>query len=330
MKIAFPDKVGGGAGTWIKLFGQFLINRGYEVTRDINDEYDLLVNLADVVPLSELKKVKDRGRKILYRMDGFYWGYLFPEEVGTVRNINLKNIMLCSDRIVFQSYFIKSAVCKELLGYEIDGEVIYNAADPELFYPEGEFFPKLTGKQVILCISTWEPPSLAVPLLKNIFTVAGLLRDRPYEFWLCGYASQEIINELNKLSIAPNLNIAGLGCGVRYEDMPKYLRTADLLLHLRPNDPCPNLIIEAMHCGTPVVGLQSGSLPELLGDSALLAACEDSRQHFPAIDIEDVGQKTIETLNNRPVFRKKVLQRAKKFSLETMGEKYLQEINKLL
>jgi len=61
-----------------------------------------------------------------------------------------------------------------------------------------------------------------------------------------------------------------------------------------------------------------------------LAACEDSRQHFPAIDIEDVCQKIIETLNNHPAFRKKVLQRAKKFSLETMGEKYLKEITKLL
>jgi len=223
LKIAFPGKVGGGAGTWIKLFGQFLINRGHEVTRDINDDYDLLVNLADVVPLLKLEEVKNRGKKILYRMDGLYWDYLFPEGISAKRNINLKNIMLRSDRIIFQSYFVKSVVCEELLRYEIDGEIIYNAADPELFYPEGEIYSKPTDKQVILCISNWGPFGLAIPLLKNIYTVAGLLQNRPYEFWLCGYAPPEIIRELSMLPMTPNLNIAEFTIAFKAKrSMPKF------------------------------------------------------------------------------------------------------------
>ena len=330
MRIAFPNIFLGGAGTWIQLFGDYLLTKGYETTQDLNENFDLLVNLADLLSLETVKRIRQQKIKVLYRMDGIYWGYLYPQKAVTNRNENLKNLMLASDAIVFQSHFVKKVVSQELLGYEIQGEIIYNAADPTLFKPNGDILEKPADKKVILSVTNWGPANLAIPVLKNIFSVAEMLQDQDYEFWIYGYAHPAIISEMNKLNKTPNLKLQGLGKSISHHEMPKYLRTADLLLHLRPNDPCPNLIIEAMSSGTPVVGLKSGSLPELLGDVNLLADCMDSFNEFPTVDLENVSQKIINVLNNSSYYQTNISERAKLFSLELMGEKYLEQIKRVL
>lgn len=63
----------------------------------------------------------------------------------------------------------------------------------------------------------------------------------------------------------------GLGDQIQFlgfvSDVPARLRTWDLLVHasIAP-DPCPNVVIEAMAAGVPVVGPNEGGVPELLED----------------------------------------------------------------
>jgi glycosyltransferase involved in cell wall biosynthesis len=328
VRIALPNKFGGGAGTWIQLFGDYLLTKGYKVIRDLNDDFDLLINVADLLPLEIVNQIRQRKTKILHRMDGIYWGYLYSPKAVADRNENLRKLMLASDTIVFQSHFVKNIICQKLLGYEIQGEVIYNAVDPMIFNPDGDILEKPAGKNLIISIANWGPANLAIPVLKNIFSVAEMLQNRDYEFWIYGYAHPETVCEMAKLKRTPNLQIQGLGKTIDHYDMPKYLRTADILLHLRPNDPCPNLIMEAMSSGTPVIGLKSGSLPELLGDTNLLAGCTDSIDEFPTADLESVCQKIINVLDNLSYYQTKIQERAKLFSIDLMGEKYLEQIKK--
>src|SRR5207248_3199179 len=51
-------------------------------------------------------------------------------------------------------------------------------------------------------------------------------------------------------------------------DAPALYRRAHLLLHTKRNDPCPNVVLEALSCGLPVVHSASGGLPELVGREA--------------------------------------------------------------
>ena len=51
-------------------------------------------------------------------------------------------------------------------------------------------------------------------------------------------------------------------------DAPQLFRRAHLLLHTKVNDPCPNVVLEAMATGLPVVYPRSGGVPELVGDEA--------------------------------------------------------------
>jgi glycosyltransferase involved in cell wall biosynthesis len=51
-------------------------------------------------------------------------------------------------------------------------------------------------------------------------------------------------------------------------DAPAIYQSADLLLHARVNDPCPNVVVEALASGLPVVYPASGGTVELVGDDA--------------------------------------------------------------
>jgi glycosyltransferase involved in cell wall biosynthesis len=66
---------------------------------------------------------------------------------------------------------------------------------------------------------------------------------------------------------------------------PDLMRSADLLLHTKYNDPCPTIVLEAMACGLPVVYSDSGGTPELVGDDAgigIPAPLDWEKDHPPA------------------------------------------------
>ena len=74
----------------------------------------------------------------------------------------------------------------------------------------------------------------------------------------------------------PEPLVAELGLAGRVEflgrytqtDAPVLYRRAHLLLHTKVNDPCPNVVLEAMASGLPVVFPASGGTVELVGDEA--------------------------------------------------------------
>src|SRR5262249_25059833 len=58
-------------------------------------------------------------------------------------------------------------------------------------------------------------------------------------------------------------------------DAPALYRRAHLLLHTKVNDPCPNVVLEALACGLPVVHAASGGVPELVGEEAGIGVAHD-------------------------------------------------------
>ena len=79
---------------------------------------------------------------------------------------------------------------------------------------------------------------------------------------------QQLIDELG---LAGRVDFAG-----RYaqRDAPALYRRAHVLLHPKVRDPCPNVVLEALACGVPVVHSASGGVPELVEDAGIGVSSE--------------------------------------------------------
>lgn len=98
-----------------------------------------------------------------------------------------------------------------------------------------------------------------------------------------------------------------------------------VLLHLKYNDACPTVPIEALACGLPVIGSRSGGMPELISDSAgiLLDVPQDdwNVSHYPKVD--DIANAVIQIMDKHSYYAKNARESAcEKFSVERWIKKH--------
>lgn len=341
MNIGFAiDPVGpGGTRTWIKFFSDYCIQKGHQVYFSPADELDnipldIYLSLAYYTPLEILKSYRERGIKIVYRMDGIYFPF-FIKDQHTMMQFNeiIKENLHFADKIIFQSQFSKEMALQldhTILDQNKQYSIINNGADPKVFTAQGPIINRSKDKTVILAIAYWGTETMAEYSLRHLTEVAMQLQHRgDIEFWILGQAYPHIENYIKQYNL-PNITQLNLSDPITRADMPKYIRSADLVVHIRPNDACSNLIIETMTLGKPIVGLNLGSTPELVGDSALLADCIPSWTSAPTINTQHMTEQILTTLRDIEHYSHLIKERGKLFSLDKMCEHYLESFASLL
>jgi len=91
------------------------------------------------------------------------------------------------------------------------------------------------------------------------------------------------------------------------------------------NPPCPNSVIEALACGLPVVGFNSGSIKELVSDDAgCIVPYSANPWKLETPDIAALAESTAEVLMKQDQFRAAARKRAESaLGLDQMVESYL-------
>ena len=109
------------------------------------------------------------------------------------------------------------------------------------------------------------------------------------------------------------------------KQIPQIDRSAHLLFSADINAACPNSVIEAMACGLPVVGFDTGALKELvLGDLGRVVAYGGDVWKLDHSDIGALAKVAVEILNNQNHFRQAARARAEStLGLDQMTESYL-------
>ena len=103
------------------------------------------------------------------------------------------------------------------------------------------------------------------------------------------------------------------------------MRTSHFLFSAEINPPCPNSVIEALACGLPVVGFETGSLRELIGEAAgRLVPYGGNQWRLEQPDVPALANAAIDVLQEQERFRKAARARADELlSLEKMVDEYL-------
>jgi len=177
-------------------------------------------------------------------------------------------------------------------GYPGPAQVIPQfGVDPELFCPAGERSPNApftigyAGRLV-------EQKGLRV----LVEALAGL--DGGWRLMLCGAGplKAELQARLRDLGLAER---ARFHDQIPSEEMPRYLREMDVLVLpslTRPNwkEQFGRVLVEAMSCGVPVIGSNSGEIPHVIGDAGLI---------FPEGDAEALRSLLARLLEDIPLRR---------------------------
>lgn len=261
LKIAFPHPPGiGGPGTFQIRFISYLKREKIAIVNpNSKDRPDIVLVIGGTRRIIWLITCKIRHIPIIYRLDGINWlhrkvnmgfkNYLINE----LRNRNSKLIHgFIADFIIYQSHFVMEWWSKSCWRKCSNYKIINNGINLSFFKPihSGEMIR-------LLCLeNTIDYSPYAIKLLNNLRILL------PAEIEMDVYGGFN--NQLSRKMLDQKINYRGKV----HRNNVKYIFKNAIYLSLDIHPACPNSVIEALSCGSPVVAFDTGSLKELVPPEA--------------------------------------------------------------
>lgn len=268
-----------------------------------------LVSSAQPPYAEELVRwAKGQGVKLVWNQNGV--GY--PAWAGSqseIHNLSMRKLIHKADFVIYQSRFCRISADRFLGPISGPSEIVNNCIDTDLFIPAP--IPIPSTPWVLLAAGTHQQAERITLALETIV----LLKERKKEVQLIiagkldwPDAEHEVQNLIEKFSIKEQITRFP---PFNQKEAPELYRKAHVLLHLKYKDPCPTVCLEAMSCGLPVIGSNSGGMFELVGnDGGILIDVPESwdQMHYPTAEkLAD----TIESLfDDLSIWQEKARQRA--------------------
>jgi len=223
-------------------------------------------------------------------------------------------------RVIYQSQFIKQWWEDWYRPARVPASVILNGADLNRYTPSG-LHERPSQHYRLLVVEG----SLAGGLDSGLFEAADLANTLSKKFkielMIVGRVDKRAKNKLKNQNA---FRIQFMGAIPR-EQIPWLMRSSHLLFSAEVNPPCPNSVIEALACGLPVIGFNTGSLAEIVqGDAGRLVSYGANPWKLDPADIPSLADAATEVLEDQPRFRKLAREQAEsKLGLDKMMDEYL-------
>ncbi len=306
-------------------FEQGLRARGMDVTHDLSEKSDAVLVLAGTRNLIPLRKARQRGQRIVQRLDGINWvqrvrwagvKYTVRAEYG---NAILSFIRArFADRVIYQSQFIRKWWEDKYGIAKAPASVIINGVDLQTYTPNGEHDRPINRFQLLLLEG-----SLAGGLNSGLFYAVALAEKLSAKFPMEVVVAGRV-DDATQRKLQSKVSVKFLDTIPR-EKIPHLIRSSHLMYSAEVNPPCPNAVIEALACGLPVVGFDSGSLKELVtGDAGRIVPYGGNPWKLETPDISALAESAQDVLTKQDQFRAAARMRAEPaFGLDQMVDAYL-------
>ncbi|HUH98569.1 MAG TPA: glycosyltransferase family 4 protein [Anaerolineales bacterium] len=319
----------GGMTSFRLRFEAGLRRRGVDVTHNPEEATRSVLVIAGTRNLLPLWRARQRGLRVVQRLDGINW-------VQRRKNTGLRHFLRAEYGNLILS-FIRSRIATHILYQSefshrwwddwygrpnIPFSVVHNGVDLNVYRPggAGELPP---GRFRVLIVEGNFGGGYDMGL-ENAIQLTETLAEQyhlPLELVVVGRISEEQ-KALVQSRPGPAVQWAGT---VPRDRIPQLDRSAHLLFSADLNPACPNSVVEALACGLPVVGFDTGALNELIvGDSGRLVAYGGDVWKLDRPDIAALARAAAEILNDQARFRQAARAQAEKaLGLDRMMDGYL-------
>ncbi len=263
-----------------------------------------------------LANIKAKGGRVVQRLAGGY----YPTQHGDSyvdQNRPISDIYnTYSDFVVFQSEYGRMQDFA-IFGPKPKDEyaVIINGVDKTIFFPPKE--KKQKPRKIFVSTGSFRKKVMLEPI---IMALDSLSTKYDLEYWVIGEVTMPELQEYLKRPYVKYMDKLPL------KQLAEKLRMADALIHTQINDICPNSVIEAISSALPVIGFDSGSMPELLSfNTELLAYVSgDILQRVEDFDSSRLAEKIELYINESKKFDKLALENSNLYPFDQCGKQYVE------
>jgi glycosyltransferase involved in cell wall biosynthesis len=327
--------------SFLEKLARGLVSRGIKPCYDLRDfPYDAVLVIGGTRQIKALWELRRRGVRIVQRLDGMNW-------VHRVRKTGLQhylraeygNLVLrlirghLADAVVYQSQFARRWWERAQGSVEAPNRVVYNGVDLNVFQPDETQSPPQDRVRVLMVEASimggYETGlEHGIGFAKALGHQAHSHNNTRIELMIVGRVVPKTRFQLEQhLTTARGerliLSWAGLVPGER---IPEIDRSAHMLYAADIHAACPNSVIEAMACGTPVVGFDTGALPEIVTSaSGQIVPYGSNAWRLETPDISALAVAATHILGDHSRYQAAARARAEaRFGLDRMVDGYLQ------
>jgi SAM-dependent methyltransferase len=305
----------GGPSTFMQNLEMYLSSIELKTKTDLQSSQTIFFPVQH--DTSELQSFKNRGGKIIQRLDGIY----YPQKHGqdfSYLNAMIKDIYEnYTDFIVFQSDYSKKQ-CFAMFGEKEDSRysVILNGVNKKMFY-QGDHHRLDKSKVRFITTGNFRNVDMIEPLVR---TLDDLRNSFSFQLSIAGPITNEnLISLLNRdyIQYEGNLN---------QHEVSELLRRSDIFLYSHLNPPCPNSVIEAVSTGLPVVGFDSGAMSELLyfATDLLAYVSDEVFQRYDDFNFDRLKEKILYAVNYYDKIKERASDYSHLYPFDECGKQYVE------
>ncbi len=140
-------------------------------------------------------------------------------------------------------------------------QVIYNGVDHQLF---GQCYPSPIKQPYVLFVGNLKKEKGVTELLQGFAAISTLHPQLQLVYAGSGTMKNTLIETVNSLGLNTKVQLLG---NVNHSELPALISNAQLLALPSYNEGVPNVVLEAMACGTPVLATTVGGIPEVVDEN---------------------------------------------------------------
>ena len=283
--------------------------------------------------IGRLLKARHRGIPVVHRLNGMNWihrrrktglKYFLHAEAANLM-IAFYRRFICS-RIVYQSPFCEKRWNRVSGKLNKPSEVIFNGTDIRKFIPAAADPDLETRIDFVLAEGSFRY-GMDFGLDVGAELAAGMAErfGRPVCMHVAGKTNPESEARVRQLLLS-----SGAPAEVSFEGVCSREKLIELeqgaafFFSSEIHAACPNAVIEAMACGLPVIGFDTGALKDVTGEAGIIIPYGADPWKLERPDCSGLIDAAEQVIRNNTVFRRAARRRAEtEFSTEKMAEAYI-------